>query len=179
MEDIIIETPRLLLKGISPALIRALFETQTPGQIKTFLGTTDEGFVRFKDMYEKGMETNRISLYFFLLISKENHAPIGECGFHSWNKAHRRAEVFYLIKDEANKQKGYISEALGQVLHYGFDKMNLNRIEAFVWSENIPSVKLLNNFGFTKEGMARSHYFINDAFYDSDMYSLLASEYKR
>lgn len=57
--------------------------------------------------------------------------------------------------------------------------MKLNRIEALIDENNIPSKKLLEHFGFNWEGVMRGHYLVNGIFEDSVLYSLLQSEYKK
>jgi ribosomal-protein-alanine N-acetyltransferase len=56
-------------------------------------------------MHEKGMETHRISLFYFLLFDKETQMCIGECGFHTWKKTHRRTELFYSLKTIFRSEK--------------------------------------------------------------------------
>ena len=130
-------------------------------------------------MHEHGMETHRLSMYFFLLINRENNLPIGECGFHTWNKSHNRAELFYSLRNDADKQKGFMTEALQAVLDFGFNQLNLHRITALVAAYNIPSVKLLLRYGFTKEGTMREDYIVDGKNEDSDCYSLLKWEWKK
>lgn len=76
---------------------------------------------------------------------------LGWCGFHSWAKQHRRAEVFYSLKHEEDKRKGLMSEALESILDFGKDEMNLRRVEAFIATNNPASFKLVQKFGFQKE----------------------------
>ncbi|GAA4461501.1 hypothetical protein GCM10023093_06270 [Nemorincola caseinilytica] len=58
----------------------------------------------------------------------------------------------------AYRNKGYMTEAMQAVIAHGFGQMGLNRIEAFVGTRNEPSLRLMQHFGFTKEGLLRSHY---------------------
>ncbi|MND70827.1 putative ribosomal N-acetyltransferase YdaF [compost metagenome] len=71
-----------------------------------------------------------------------------------------------------------MTEALKPIIQYGFETMKLNRIEAFLSPDNIPSLKLVQKFGFTKEGHLREHYNKDNKLEDSAVYSLLKSEYK-
>ncbi|HRO43316.1 MAG TPA: GNAT family protein [Flavipsychrobacter sp.] len=102
---------------------------------------------------------------------------IGSCNFHIWIPKHFRAEIGYML-DEQYRNKGIMKEAVKNVLNYGFEKMGLNRVEAFVGHENIPSLKLVTHFGFQKEGVMREHYFKNDRLEDSVCFSLLRREYE-
>lgn len=177
METIQLKTPRLSLKGITPAVIHELYDTQEKAAIIDFFGFDAAGYKRHKDMHEKGMETHRLSLFYFLIIDKDSNRPIGECGFHTWNTTHNRAELFYTLHSDANKRKGYITEVLPFVLDYGFTQLQLHRIEAYVAHWNVPSVKLLVKSGFKKEATLREHYFVDGKYEDSDCYALLKPEW--
>lgn len=178
MNHIVLETERLLLKSITPAIINELFQTQTKEEIKAYLGLDDAGYEHYKDIHEKGVETHRLSIFVFLLVDKETNVPIGECGFHTWNATHRRAEVFYNMRNEAFKEKGLMREALKSVLEYGFTELNLHRVQALIAAENQPSLKLLQRYGFSFEGTMREDYVVNGKNEDSECYSLLKWEWE-
>ena len=178
LHPVIIPTERLLLKGISPHLIHTIFTTDQEADIKAFFGIDDKGYATYKDMHEKGMETYRHSLFYFLVVDKETNSPIGECGFHTWNLTHRRAELFYLLRNDTHKRKGYMTEVVPHVIRYGFEHMELVRIEALLAKWNTPSVRLLQQNRFTFEGTMRQHYSVNGINEDSDCYSLLKAEWE-
>ena len=117
------------------------------------------------------------SFLYFHLLEKHTNSVIGWCGYHTWFTQHRRAEIGYVLNDDSNKGKGYMKEALPAVLKYGFEKMDLHRIEALVAPGNIPSLKLLQHTGFTHEGLLRQHYMKNSLLEDSAIFSLLCHEY--
>ena len=179
MEKFIIQTKRLVLKGITPSIINDLFNTKSKEEIIKFFGVDEKGYEHYREMHEQGMETHRISLFAFLIINKITGLPIGECGFHTLNKTHRRAELFYLLRNEAYKQKGLMTEALYYILDFGFNELNLHRVEALVDKENAPSVRLLNKYGFIKEGTMREDYVVDGKNEDSDCYSLLKWEWQK
>ncbi|MFM2048211.1 MAG: hypothetical protein RI955_759 [Bacteroidota bacterium] len=176
--EIILSTERLLLKGISPQVIHHLFNNKTKAEIIQFFAFDEAGYLHFKNMHEKGMETYSLSLFFFLLIDKQTNLPIGECGFHTWNKKHNRADAFYLLRNDADKQKGLMSEAFPIVLKYGFEEMKLHRVAAMIADWNTASKKLLLKNNFKKEGTLREDYFIDGSNQDSDCYSLLKWEWQ-
>ena len=176
--QIILETKRLVLKSITPKIITEIFKTKTEAEIIAYFETDENGFSILKDMNEKGAETYQISHYYFLLINKETNKIIGDCGFHTWNKKHKRAELFYNLKFDSDKRKGLMTEALAEVLNFGFNNLELHRIQAMVADYNIPSVKLLNHFHFQKEGICREDYRVDGKNEDSVCYSLLKTEWK-
>lgn len=179
MNQIELKTERLHLKSITPVIIHELFNTKSKEEIINYFGFDEAGFEHYLSMHEKGMETHRISMFLFLLIDKETNLPIGECGFHTWNISHNRAEVFYNMRNETFKQKGLMKEALKTVLEYGFTELKLHRVEALIDANNTPSLRLLQHYGFIKEGTMREDYVVDGKNEDSDCYSLLKLEWKK
>ena len=179
MKQIVLETERLLLKAITPFVIQELFETRPDEEIKVYFGYDEIKFTRLKNIYEGGMETSDASFFYFVLLDKKSHLPIGECGFHTWNKKHLRAELFYNIHLDEFKNKGLMSESLETVLDFGFSELQLHRIVGMVAPYNEPSLKLLLKNGFFKEGTARQDYKVNGINEDSDCYSLLKWEWEK
>jgi [ribosomal protein S5]-alanine N-acetyltransferase len=176
----VIETERLLLKILGPENADELFTTCDDEEIMAFMGLQGkEALQTEKNKWKKGMTTYRTSYKRFFLAEKASGKVIGSCGYHNWYPEHSRAEVGYNMSDESAKQKGYMKEPLGAVLTFGFEKMKLNRIEAFASPNNAPSVKLLKGYGFTQEGLLRSHFFKNGIMEDSACFGLLHSEYKK
>ena len=111
------------------------------------------------------------------MLQKETGNVIGSIGYHTWYTMHNRAELFYYIKEESNRRRGYASEAIVPTIAYGFGDMGLHRIEAMLSPDNTASVRLLEKSGFLKEGCLRAHYLVNGEYSDSDIYGLLRKEY--
>lgn len=173
-----LNTPRLLLKSITPAIIHELFQNKSKEELIAFFNMDEAGYERLKEMNEAGMESFRVALFYFLLIDKTNGKVIGECGFHSWNKAHHRAELYYHLKNDSDKRKGFMTEAVKEVLNYAYNELKLHRVQALVARENIASIKLLERFKFKKEGVLREDYLVDGKMEDSVCYSLLKHEWE-
>lgn len=174
----ILETENLLLRKITPEVYDFLFRSLSEEAIKSFLGLeTDEQFTKEKEKYFKGMSTYNRSFVNFQIIDKSNDKIIGACGFHTWYIEHERAEIGYNLNSDQYKGKGIMTEALKTVVKYGFEQMGLNRIEALIAPHNEPSLRLVQNLGFVKEGHLRQHYFKNDIKEDSLFFALLKQDY--
>jgi ribosomal-protein-alanine N-acetyltransferase len=174
----IIETERLILKGVSPADMKFIFEPHSKPEVKGILGhRSEEDYQKEERKYKNGYATYNRSFLLFLLTDKVSGTIIGRCGLHNWDVDHRRAEVGYIMEDEHYKGKGLMAEALGAVIEYGFNKMNLHRIEALVGTNNLPSLRLMEKNNFIREGLLREHYFIADKYEDSALFSKLHQEY--
>ncbi|MBD8081938.1 GNAT family N-acetyltransferase [Chryseobacterium caseinilyticum] len=173
-----LETKRFHLKGVTPTMIHQMYLHSEKDAIVGFFGFGESGYERYKSLHENGIETKDHSLFFFVIVDKHTDLAIGNCGFHSWNKEHKKAEIFYNFFNDEDKGKGSMSEILPLVLDFGFKNLDLNRIQGLVADYNIPSIKLLFKNGFVKEGILREDYFDNGKFEDSVCYSLLKSEWK-
>ncbi|WP_136605087.1 GNAT family N-acetyltransferase [Paenibacillus dokdonensis] len=47
--------------------------------------------------------------------------------------------------------KGYMLEAIQAIIRFGFEKMDLTKIDATVEPENIRSIRLMEKLGFERE----------------------------
>lgn len=178
IKQVTLETERLLLKGITPDIMKHLFVNHTEADIREFLGIeTDEEMDMERNRYHNGLSWYRNTSLHFIMRDRQTNKRIGRLGYHTWAVEHSRAEIGYHIYHEEDKGKGYMKEAMAAVLKYGFHQMGLNRIEAMVGSQNLPSLKLMEHFGFTREGVLRSHYCKNGILEDSVCFGLLRSEY--
>jgi [ribosomal protein S5]-alanine N-acetyltransferase len=177
-QPIVLETERLYLSELSPAIYNYLFTACSDQEITVYLGLKDAAELEEeKAKFKQGLTTYFHSFKNFRLLDKPTNTVLGRCGYHTWIVTHRRAEVGYALLDDANKQKGYMTEALGPILAYGFEEMGLRRIEALVAYYNTPSVKLLQHYGFKQEGVVREHYVVNGINEDSLLYSVIRPEY--
>jgi [ribosomal protein S5]-alanine N-acetyltransferase len=173
-----LETKRLRLSVLSPDDLRSIFENFTKPDIKKILGhRSEEEYQKEERKHKNGYSCYNRSFKLFLMTDKVSETVIGRCGLHNWNAEHCRAEIGYVIHDDNFKNKGLMTEAVELIISYGFSKMNLHRIEALVSAENNASLKLLNKYNFTREGLLRQHYLNNGKYDDSLVFSLLLSEY--
>lgn len=178
-DTIVLETERLLLKELTPELYDYMFANWADAEIMIYLGSTSEAdFELEKQKYIKGLTSIYLSFKNFLIVEKSTSRIIGRIGYHTWKAAHERAEIGYGLYYEEDKNKGYMKEAMKTILIYGFEQMNLNRIEAFASPLNTPSIKLIERYGFQYEGLLRQHYGRNGVREDSAVYGLLCSEYE-
>lgn len=174
----IVETQRLILKGLSPRDMDAIFGSYPKAEIMHLLGhRSEEDYLAEEHKQKNGYSTYNRDFLLFLLNDKNTGRIIGRCGLHNWNKDHARAEIGYVMHDEGQRQKGLMSEAVAAVIAYGFHELKLHRIEALAGASNIPSLRILEKFGFQKEGLLREHWQMPNGFENSLVFSLLRKEY--
>ncbi len=107
---------------------------------------------------------------------KPKDRMVGSCGFHLYERRHRRAEIGYELHSDYWRQ-GIMSEATQAVLQFCFEGLGLHRVEADVVEGNAASAALLKKLGFTLEGVWRDRVFKRGAFHSLWQFGLLAPEY--
>lgn len=168
-----------MLRLYTPNVADMVFHQFNDEEIAAFLGLNDTSSVlRERENHRLGQTTYNKSFCYFHLLDKENLEVIGSCGYHTWYLQHARAEIGYSLFNDHFKQQGLMKEALLPILRYGFEVLNLQRIEAFIGLKNEASQRLVKHFGFQYEGKMREHYFKNENLEDSLVFSLLKREFK-
>jgi len=98
---------------------------------------------------------------------------IGIIGFWRMEKEHHMAELGYsLARDHWGK--GLMSEAIGNVVDFGFDTLGFHRVEAITRPENAASIRALEKNGFVREAHFKENIFWNGVFHDSVHFGRLA-----
>ncbi|MEO1377825.1 MAG: GNAT family N-acetyltransferase [Cyanobacteria bacterium J06635_10] len=84
------------------------------------------------------------------ITKRGNNEVIGSCGYKNLINNDKKAEIGYEIFSDY-RRKGFMSEALHEVIRFGFETMQLNYIEATVNPNNLPSIYFLNKLGFVEK----------------------------
>jgi ribosomal-protein-alanine N-acetyltransferase len=175
------ETERLILREVRAEQQRFLALKAPVNQAQIFLNIkNDEDWQHERNKAKLGLRTWNTSSCWFMLFDKASGSPIGSCGFHNWFLIHRRAELGYVLIEERWKRLGLMSEALKFVIPFGFNQLNLIRLEACISPENKASLSIIEKFGFQQEGLLRQHYTPtgSNSPEDSILFSLLESDYR-
>ena len=174
----ILDTPRLHIRIESGEEYVHAFHTLGDEALKVHFGFSDEQLQVEKGKVAGGLTTYRTALVYMHLIEKGNNNVVGSFAYHNWFPMHRRSEIGYAMKREEYKNKGYMKEALPLIIAFGFEAMNLNRMEAYISPGNAPSRKLVERAGFQREGLLQEHYCYDNVITDSIVYALLLRNYK-
>ncbi|MDG1333259.1 MAG: GNAT family protein [Crocinitomicaceae bacterium] len=167
MPNSVLHTKRLTLRVVTPEVYSRVFSLGENETMDFFGFSTVDELEKEKARFENGLQTFNKTFLYFQLIATEAQTIIGWCGYHTWYTDHDRAEIGYgLISDEFKRQ-GYMTEALKAMIDYGFNEMNLHRIEAFASPDNVASIKLLDSKNFEKEGLLKEHYLKDGVYEDS------------
>ncbi|NNF57983.1 MAG: GNAT family N-acetyltransferase [Rhodothermaceae bacterium] len=130
---------------------------------QNYLATIDEGFAER-------------TLFQWAITELGADDLIGTVTLLHWDRPNRRAEVGYMLSP-SHWGKGYASEAVRAVLCFGFEAMDLHRVEAELDPRNEASARLLERLGFQQEGLQRQTWYLYDEWCDSALYGLLRTDF--
>jgi RimJ/RimL family protein N-acetyltransferase len=115
--------------------------------------------------------------YFFAIVKKDKDELIGNIGFNEIDNIHRTANVGLFIGDTQNRGRGLGTEAMRLAVKYGFDVLNLNNINLYVFSFNEQAIKSYIKVGFKEYGRRRQAYYLNNVYHDVVCMDILREEY--
>jgi RimJ/RimL family protein N-acetyltransferase len=82
-----------------------------------------------------------------------------------------------IIGDKGHWGRGYGSDAIGALLRWAFDNLNLNRIHLTVWSYNTRAIRCYEKCGFRHEGIMRQARYYDGQYHDEWVMAILRDEF--
>ena len=139
-----LETERLFLRRVDVKDVNEIIalrsNPETMKYIPRPLVKTIEDALEHIAMMDAKIENNEGINW--AITQKGNPKLIGVIGHYRIKPEHYRAEIGYMLLPEFSG-KGIISEAVKEVVKYGFKGMQLHSIEAVIAPENYASAKVL------------------------------------
>ena len=172
----LIKTQRLILRKITlkdlPEVYEYTSDPFVPEYLMWYPHKTQEytkSYLRYiSKLYKKGK--------FYDWGITFNDKVIGTVGYSSINLKNNSAEIGYVL----NRNfwgKGIASEAVKEIIRFGFTTLNFNRIEAIFLPENNRSRRVLEKCGLKSEGIRRSSLFVKGEYRDVEVFSIIRDEY--
>ncbi|MBI2120440.1 MAG: GNAT family N-acetyltransferase [Parcubacteria group bacterium] len=112
------------------------------------------------------------------IISKENHAHIGNIGLHRIDWINRRGTTGALIGEKEYWAKGYGTEAKLLLLKHAFDTLGLEKICSNVFSNNPRSKAYLEKTGYREEGCRRRHFLVDGKKVDDYIMAIFREDFE-
>ena len=101
---------------------------------------------------------------------------IGSMGFHTIKLDKGWAEIGYWLSEDF-QGRGIMTESVKAIIDYGFNTLNLHRIQIRCDSDNLKSKLIPERIGFKLEGVTREDHKKGEEFSDGLIYGLLSSEW--
>jgi len=178
-DPITLETDRLTLRLLTEADVPALFAMFSHPEVMRYWSTppyTDIDQAReMQTGVEEGYRTG--SALCLGIERREDPALIGTCTLFQFHRSCRRAEDGYAL-GHPFWGAGYMQEALTALIDYGFQTLDLRRLEADIDPRNTASARVLERMGFLKEGHLRERWIVAGEVSDTWLYGLLRREWR-
>lgn len=117
--------------------------------------------------------------YTFAIRLREDHRLIGSTGLFGIDAKNRSATFGIAVADPQAQGQGYGREATELVLRFGFDELNLHRIQLNVFAFNDRAIRLYRSVGFQEEGRQRDALFRGGRYHDCITMALLEDEFRK
>lgn len=173
-----LQTPRLLLRPFADSDAESLYSLQSNARVMRYWDSPP-----WKDRARaaafiaacRQMEQDGSGLRLVIETLRDRHF-IGWCSMFRWNPVYRSLGVGYCL-DEPAWGQGYATEAVGALVHWLYDALDLNRVEAELDTRNIASARVLEKLGFVREGLRREDCIVDGEVSDSWIYGLLRRDW--
>ncbi|RZL52011.1 MAG: N-acetyltransferase [Pedobacter sp.] len=172
-----LETERLILRAHTNADANALFALRNNEDVMRYIDRENPKDVQETEAKIKLVHdgfNNKTSIAWVIALKENPSEMIGEIGYYRTDLANHRAEIGYMLRPDLWR-KGIISEALNEVISFGFTEMKLHSISANINPGNSASRQILLKHGFEKEAYFKEDYYFQGKFLDSEIYGLINS----
>jgi len=152
-------------------------------------GLSNPEITKFYDVHFDTIEDTQKQMEWYSNLKKEgtgiwwgiygidDNQFVGAGGFNDLEKQNKKAEIgLWLLKEHWGK--GILKEIMPKLFELGFTKLNLNRIEGYVVSENSKCKRALEKINFKHEGTMREWEIKDGEKIDVDIYSILKRDWK-
>lgn len=174
----VLESDCIRLRGIEENDIESLYKLFSNPQVMRYwsrgpMSTPQEALDYANSIVEGFAKRNLLN---WIVADLGSNQMIGTCTLYEISPQHARAGLGYALMPEY-WGKGLATEAASLAISYGFLELGLHRIEADTEPNNLRSNKVLERFGFQREGLLRERFFHPDGIQDSLIFGILKPEW--
>lgn len=112
----------------------------------------------------------------FAIRTTSDDRLIGTCQLKGVDPVHRSAELQIRIGEVDERGRGHGTDAVRQLVRFGFRDLNLNRVYLNVFAHNAAAIRAYEKVGFRREGMLREAAHIDGQYVDVVVMGILRSE---
>jgi len=167
-------TSRLVLRRLTVEDADAMFAFVRDPRITEFVSWEAHASIERTVLYLMTVETayRESDLQEWGVTTRRGGRLVGTCGFARVDLDHARAELGYTI-GRRYWGRGYATEAAAEVMRYGFEALDLHRVEAQCAVGNAASERVLVKLGMSCEAVLAERASIRGRFCDVKMFARL------
>jgi diamine N-acetyltransferase len=107
------------------------------------------------------------------ICKNESEQAIGLIDLFEFDPKNNRAGIGIVIQNEVDRIQGYGKEALGLLIDFSFNQLQLHQLYANIGIDNVSSLNLFATFGFQKIGIKKDWIYSNNSYQDEAIYQLI------
>jgi diamine N-acetyltransferase len=107
------------------------------------------------------------------ICKNDSDNPIGLIDLFDFDPRNNRAGIGIVIQNIEERSQGFGKEALGLLIDFSFNQLQLHQLFANIGVDNVSSINLFATFGFQKIGIKKDWLYYNNAYQDESIYQLI------
>ncbi|RYJ41688.1 GNAT family N-acetyltransferase [Flavobacterium beibuense] len=107
------------------------------------------------------------------ICEKDGFTALGLIDLFDFDPVNQRAGIGIIIRNEEHRNKGVGKEALGLLIDYAFQRLQLHQLYANIDTGNVASITLFTNFGFEQIGVKKDWNRVDNQYKDEALYQLI------
>ena len=164
-----LKTERLLLREIVESDLQNIYSGLSNPLVIKYYGVSYDSLEATKEQMKWFKDPKQL---WWAICSHDHQHFYGAGGLNDISEEHQKAEIgLWLLPDFWGK--GIMSEALPLICDYGFNQLDLHRIEGFVESNNQNCKRGMAKLDFEYEGTMKDCEIKNGQFISIDIYAKL------
>ncbi len=161
------EGKRVCLREIRPSDVNQIYyRWMNDGEVTRFLESrfSPNSMAKLKSYAAKILQDPKY--IFFAILEKKTGRHIGNVKLGPINWVHRFGDIGIMIGDKASHGKGYGTEAIRLVSQFAFETLNLHKVTASCYGNNVGSIRIFEKADFFEEGRRGKQYFSDGEYVD-------------
>jgi RimJ/RimL family protein N-acetyltransferase len=166
----------ILLRKLEPEDAPNLYRFRNDPEVTSGLGGFSSGYSlqAIEEWVERHARASEDLVW--AIADRETNACLGHVGLYRIDHRVGSCEFGLLLGDSSRWGRGIGKEVTTAIIGYGFDELNMNRIELSVISSNTRAIRLYEGLAFVREGVRRKAQYRGGEYLDLILMSLLRAE---
>jgi [ribosomal protein S5]-alanine N-acetyltransferase len=157
----VLKTERLTLRQLRSSDDKQIFALRSNDTVNKYLDRKPAKSIDDAKNFIKTINENirRNDSIYWAITLNDTDKLIGTICLFNFSDDHSKAEIGYELLPYF-QGKGFMQEASSKVIHFGFQHVGLQTIEAYTHSENQSSTRLLEKLKFKRDSAADGNFTI-------------------
>lgn len=170
-----LETNRIYLRALEPEDLEFIYAIENDVKLWE-VSNTQAPYSRF--VIRQYLENAHLDIYEakqlrLAICAKDDDKTLGLIDLFDFDPKNKRAGVGIVIQDDEQRNLGIGTDALGLVVAYAKQHLQLKQLYANIATDNTASERLFYKFEFELIGIKKAWNMVGDAYKDEAMYQLI------